>query len=60
MGIFGLGKKTDESAHTCSHCGKNIKAGENFTKEGKKYCCTKCCGDSEKTGKKKAGTCEFC
>jgi hypothetical protein len=60
MGIFGLGKQTSNEEHTCSHCGKKIKAGDSFTKEGRKYCCVKCCGDSEKSEKKKAGTCEFC
>jgi hypothetical protein len=60
MGIFGLGPQTAEEEHICAHCGKKIKPGEHFTKEGKKYCCEKCCGDSAKSAKKAAKTCEFC
>lgn len=61
MGIFGLGPQSDEKGHVCSHCGKKIKPGDHFTKDGSKYCCDKCCGESEKSGvKKKAKACEFC
>ncbi|HUQ84922.1 MAG TPA: hypothetical protein VM077_01235 [Candidatus Limnocylindrales bacterium] len=60
MGIFGMGPQTDESGHKCEHCGKTIKPGEHFTKEGKKYCCEKCCGSVDKSAKKAAKSCEFC
>lgn len=60
MGIFGLGPQTSEDGHVCNKCGKKIKAGEHFTKEGKKFCCEKCCGSADKSDKKKAKTCEFC
>ncbi len=60
MGIFGMGPQTSEEGHTCAHCGKKIKPGEHFTKEGKKYCCAKCCGEADKSAKKAAKTCEFC
>lgn len=61
MGIFGLGPQTSAKVHVCKNCGKKIKPGEHFTKDGVKYCCERCCTDGPKRdAKKKAMTCEFC
>ena len=61
MGILGMGPETAKEEFTCPNCGKTVKVGEHFTKEGKEFCCEHCCLRGEKTEeKKKAKTCEFC
>jgi hypothetical protein len=47
--------KSSPKIKKCYNCGKIIK-GNAYTKIGKMYCCTDCCGK----GNKKNNTCEFC
>lgn len=60
MGIFGLGPQTSSETHHCKNCGKEIKPGSHFTKDGEKYCCETCCRTGGVEAKTKAKTCEFC
>lgn len=46
---------TDKIPHKCVKCGKEIKPGEEFTHQGKIYCCSQCCKI-----KITPGVCEFC
>ena len=58
--ILGMGPKADSEEHTCENCGKEIKVGEHYTMDGKKYCCENCCKVNTPEMKKKAEVCEFC
>jgi len=60
MGVFGQGPETSTEKHFCKNCGKEIKPGQHFTKDGDKFCCETCCETGGEKAKKEAKVCEFC
>jgi hypothetical protein len=46
----------DTKPHICVKCGKEIKPGEEFTHQGKIYCCNNCCKNTQKN----PNMCELC
>ena len=58
--VIGLGAQTATEKHTCENCGKDIKPGDHYTIDDKKYCCETCCKVNSPDMKKTANVCEFC
>lgn len=50
----------EKEVKTCPNCGKELKPGEELSKENGHFCCNACCKRGPKLEKEKSKTCEFC